>query len=173
MHTDHAPPPPQESSGLTPFMLMMGREARLPAELMYGSPCNENWEIQSYGASADQLRNRMQHAHEVARKHLVFSARRQAEIYDSKLSVHHYNMGDYVWVEIEASKPGICPMWRSLYRGPCIITQKYNDLEFKVRRSKFGLQQVLHHNKLKPYEGDNEPKWAQKVKATLVTQDQH
>ena len=46
----------------------------------------------------------MQHAHEVARKHLAFSARRQAEIYDSKLSVYNYNMGDYVWVEIEASK---------------------------------------------------------------------
>ena len=36
---------PQESSGLTPFMLMMGREACLPAELMYGSQCNENGEI--------------------------------------------------------------------------------------------------------------------------------
>ena len=164
---------PQESSGLTPFMLMMGREARLPAELMYGSQCNENGEIQSYGAYADQLRNRMQHAHEVARRHLAFSARRQAEIYDSKLSVYHYNVGDYVWVEIEASKPGISPKLRSLYRGPCIIIQKYNDLDFKVQFSKFGLQQVLHHNKLKPYEGDNVPKWAQKVKATLVTQDQH
>ena len=88
---------------------MMGREARLPAELMYLSQCNENEEIQSYGAYAYQLRNRMQHAHEVAWKHMAFSARRKAEIpvYDSKLSVYHYNMGDYVWVEIEASKPSI------------------------------------------------------------------
>ena len=61
-------------------------------------------------------------------------------------------MGDYVWVEIEASKPGIYPKLRALYRGLCIITQKYNDLDFKVQFSKFGLQQVLHHNKLKPYE---------------------
>ena len=81
-------------------------------------------------------------------------------------------MGDYVWVEIEASKPGIYPKLRALYRGLCIITQKYNDLDFKVQLSKFGLQQVLHHNKLKPYEENNEPKWAQKVKSTLVTQDQ-
>ena len=81
-------------------------------------------------------------------------------------------MDDYVWVEIEISKPGIYPKLRALYRGLCIITQKYNDLDFKVQLSKFGLQQVLHHNKLKPYEENNESKWAQKVKSTLVTQDQ-
>ena len=88
------------------------------------------------------------------------------------LEVPAYNAGDFVWVQIEASKLGIPPKLHVLYRGPCILTQKYNDLDFKVQLSKFGLQQVLHHNKLKPYEGDNVPKWAQKVKVALVTQDQ-
>ena len=61
---------PQEYSRLTPFMLMMGREARLPAELMHGAQCNEYEEMQSYGEHADQLRTRMQHEHEIERRHL-------------------------------------------------------------------------------------------------------
>lgn len=97
---------PQESSGLSPFLLMMGREAHIPVELMYGGQCNENTEVQSYGEYVEQLWTRMQHAHEVARKHLSISAKRQAEIYYSKLSGYHYNVG---WVQIEASKPGISP----------------------------------------------------------------
>ena len=70
---------PQMSTGLTPNLLMLGREVRLPAELMYGSQCNENWETQSYGQYVDHLRNKMQHAHEVVRKHLASSAKRQAK----------------------------------------------------------------------------------------------
>lgn len=162
---------PQESTGLTPNLLMLGREVRLPAELMYGSQCNENWEIQSYGDYVDHLRTKIQHAHEVARKHLASSAKRQAEIYDAKLSVYHYNTGDLVWVTLEACKPGISPKLQASYRGPCLITQKYNDLNFKVQLSKFGLEQVLHHNKMKPYEGENIPNWVHKVRASLTARN--
>ena len=87
---------PQESSRHTPLMIMMGREACLPAEMMNGAQCNEYEEMQSYWEYDDRLLTRMQHAHEIAQKHLASNARRQAEVYDSKLSVYHYNLGDYV-----------------------------------------------------------------------------
>lgn len=162
---------PQESTGLTPNLLMLGREVRLPAELMYGSQCNENWETQSYGQYVEHLRNKMQHAHEVARKHLASSAKRQAEIYDSKLSVYKYNVGDLVWVTLEACRPGTSPKLQASYRGPCLITQKYNDLNFKVQLSSSGLERVLHHNKMKPYQGENVPDWVHRVRSRLRNTD--
>ena len=52
---------------MTPNLLTMGREVRLPAELLFGSTGPQQGEITSYGEYVDLLRSRMQHAHEVAR----------------------------------------------------------------------------------------------------------
>ena len=159
---------PCESTGLTPNLLMLGREVRLPAELMYGSQSNATCEIQSYGKYVEHLKTRIEHAHEVARKHLLTSATRQAKIYDAKLSFYQYQVGDLVWVALEGCRPGLSPnlqaAYRGLYRGPCC---KYNDLNYRVQLSQFGLERVLHHNKLKPYEGENIPSWIQTVRSMI------
>ena len=158
---------PCESTGLTPNLLMLGREVRLPAELMYGSQSNATSEIQSYGEYVEHLKTRIEHAHEVARKHLLTSATRQAEIYDAKLSFYQYQVGDLVWVALEGCRPGLSPKLQATYRGPCIIVYKYNDLNYRVQLSQFGLERVLHHNKLKPYEGENIPSWIQTVRSMI------
>ena len=154
---------PSESTHLTPNLLFLGREVRLPAELMYGGQSTASNEYHSYGEYVEHLKVRMQHAHEVARKHLHTSAKRQAAIYDSKLSVYHYKVGDLVWVALEGCRPGLSPKLQASFRGPCIVVHRYNDLDYKVRLSPFGLDCVLHHNKLKPYEGNNIPRWIRVV----------
>ena len=65
----------QESTGLTPNLLMLGREVRLPAEVMFGSVDSE-FDLKSYGEYVDGLRKRMQQAHDVARKNLEAAAQR-------------------------------------------------------------------------------------------------
>ena len=159
---------PHESTGVTPNLLMLGREVRLPAELMYGGTCNYNHAVQRYGDYVEHLKERMQHAHDVARKHLSVTAKRQAEIYDSKLVIYHYKVGDAVWVEQTSVKPGLSPKLQPTYRGPCLIVQKYNDLVYRVQLSKSRLFQVLHHNKMKPYEGNNIPRWLAREKRSIL-----
>ena len=159
---------PSESTHLTPNLLFLGREVRLPAELMYGGQSTASNEYHSYGEYVEHLKVRMQHAHEVARKHLHTSAKRQAAIYDSKLSVYHYKVGDLVWVALEGCRPGLSPKLQASFRGPCIVVHRYNDLDYKVRLSPFGLDCVLHHNKLKPYEGNNIPRWIRVVQTRIA-----
>ena len=68
---------PHESTNLTPNLLTMGREVRLPAELVFGSTISDQeGEITTYGDYVDVLRDRMQHAHQVARKDLSSTAKR-------------------------------------------------------------------------------------------------
>ena len=63
---------PHEATKLTPNLLTLGREVRLPAELIFGSvEAYQGDEITSYGEYVDNLRTRIQHAHEIARRHLV------------------------------------------------------------------------------------------------------
>ena len=150
---------PHESTGLSPNLLMLGRELRIPSELLYGGQSNNDKSIVSYGDFVANLKARIQHAHDIARKHLGSTARRQSEIYNAKLVVNQYRTGDAVWVEKTSVRPGLSPKLQTLYHGPCLIVQKYNDIVFRVQLSKWGVCQVLHHNKMKPYKGDNIPRW--------------
>ena len=78
---------PHEATKMTPNLL--GREVRLPAELLFGSTCsNQGEEITSYGEYVDILRSRMQH--EVARKYLASSAKGSKNLYDVKIAVNKY-----------------------------------------------------------------------------------
>ena len=54
---------PQKSTGMTPNMLMLGREVRLRAEIMFGSLTSISMisePVVSYGEYLDQLRCKMQ-----------------------------------------------------------------------------------------------------------------
>ena len=100
---------PHSSTGLTPNLLMLGRQVRLPAELMFGSHTRSEGEITSYGEYVDWVKEHLQTAHAVARKHLETAARCQKESYDAKLSLNSYEPGDLVWYLSEARKEGVCP----------------------------------------------------------------
>ena len=82
---------------------------------MYGGQSVASNDVHSYGEYVEHLKSRIQHAHEVARKHLLTNARRQAAIYDSKLSIYHYKVGDLVWVALEGCRPGLSPKLQASY----------------------------------------------------------
>lgn len=150
---------PHESTGLTPNLVMLGREVRLPAELMFGSIARETQETKTYGEYVQTLKDRIVHAHDIARKHLQVNAKRQKENYDVKLSVNTYKPGDPVLLLDEGRLEGICPKLQSLYKGPYLIVRKYNDLVYVIQTDKNGKLKVVNHNKLKPYKGQSVPKW--------------
>ena len=66
-----------------------------------GSSTPQGDDITSCGDYVELLRSRMQHAHEVARKYLGTSAKRNKNIYDT---VYRFEKGDYVWCLNEARK---------------------------------------------------------------------
>ena len=123
---------PNEITRLSPNLLMLGRELRIPSECLYGGQCDSyNQDFKSYGDYVEYLKKRIQHAHEIERKNLTSGAR-QSEIYDAKLVIHKYKLGDIVWVEKTSIRPGLSPKLQPLFHGPCLIVQKYNDLVYRV-----------------------------------------
>ena len=80
--------------------MVLGRETRIPAEMMFGQQSHESNE--TYGEYVHKLKERMQHAHDLARTHLHDSAKRQKHIYDeTKVKANPYEVGDLVWMETE------------------------------------------------------------------------
>ena len=61
---------PQAATGLTPNLLIVGQEVRLPAEVVYGGISNHGNCITTYEKYVDVLRSHMLKAHCIAREHL-------------------------------------------------------------------------------------------------------
>ena len=150
---------PHESTGLTPNLLMLGREARLPAEIMFGSRTVEG-DITSYGEYVDKLKAKMQHAHDIARKHLHATSKRQKEHYDGKMLLNRFEPGSYVWCLNEQRKVGENPKLYLPYIGPFVVVKKLSDLDYLIQDAPHRNPRLVHHNKLKPYEGSTRFRWA-------------
>ena len=152
---------PHSTTGMTPNLLMLGREVRLPVEVMMGvGKATTGEEVTSYGEYVDNLRLHMQKAHDVAREHLGKKAVKVKETYDAKKSLLRYSRGDLVLYATEASQLHLAPKLRSPYEGPYLVVEKLSDLAYRIQLDARGKQKAVHHDKLKPYEGRMTLPWA-------------
>ena len=156
---------PHESTGLTPNLLLLGREVRLPIQVIKGgAPLNGESDIpMNWGGHALQIRERLQKAHEVARRNLSISAKRRKDFYNNKVNFTPYHVYDKVWYLDEMRRQGISPKLQPMYIGPCLITKKMNDINYQIQVNGLGNSKVVNHDKLKPYLADSTPKWIEKL----------
>ena len=103
----------------------------------------------------------MQVAHEIARSHLQSAARHHKYAYDTRLSHLSYDPGDCARYLHERRVPGISPKLQMAY-VLCLILKKVNDVNYLIRLRE-GTDRVVHHDKLKTYEGENKPVWLTKA----------
>ncbi len=150
-----------ESTGYTPNMLMLGREVRLPGEFVHQIPTKQA--TNSLPEYVDHLKDRMEHAHMIARKYLKRNTERHQELYDGKLSVNTFSEGDLVWHLNENRTEGISPKLQDQYTGPYLVVGNYNDIDYCIQLDGKGTQRIVHHNKLKHYEGDKRLSWAKQA----------
>ena len=139
---------------------MSGREVQLPAKLTHGSYTN-NETVTSYGEYVDKLREILQTAHSVACKYIEKLAKIQKDRNDAKIFETSFLPGDLVWYLVESCRPGKCLKLEQNDTGPYVVICKFNPL--KIQMSKSGTTKVVHHNKLKKYEGDNPFNWVVKL----------
>lgn len=151
---------PNESTTLTPNLMLLGREIRLSHEISKGGiPLTNIKENSSnYGEHVQNLRNSLQKAHKVARAHLQVNAKRRKDYYDRKSNLTNFEVYDKAWCMLGIKK-GISPKLQALYTGPCLITRKFNDINYEIQVDESGLRKVVNHDKLKQYKGENIPKW--------------
>jgi transposase InsO family protein/predicted aspartyl protease len=149
----------QESSGFTPNQLMLGRDVRLPLTAVVPTPAEEDGEAVEYETYVDAMQEKSRKAHDVARKHLRKAATHQKQQYDQKADKSGLDEGQAVWLWDPSRKRGVCPKLTSKWKGPFVIVQKIDDLLYKIQKNPRANAKVVHLNRLKPYEGDDAPKW--------------
>ena len=142
----------QSSTGYTPFFLMFGCEARLPADLVYGSNPSESATPAEY---AHHLKQSLQQAYACAKanKYTVAKTRRK-EHHNAQAHGKAFEVGDFVWLHLPYTPMGQSRKLRNPWNGPHRVLTQLHDCTYRIVSLQDGKEQVVHFNRLKPYRPD-------------------
>ena len=134
-----------DSTGMTPNLMMLGREVRSTAELCFGVSTDKNGKLSA--VHVQEIRDKLQHAHDVARVHLKNSSKKRKILFDRKVQEEKYNIGDLVWYETSRGQWHITPKLRTHYQGPYMVYQT-KGVNYEILMDD-GKRSWVHHNHLK------------------------
>jgi hypothetical protein len=147
-----------ETTGVTPCRMMFGHEINLPVDLVLGRPFQEK----VYENAPDYVRdleNIVDKVHAFARSHMNMSSDVMKKTYDHKIHQKLHNSGDPVWYYQYQRKVGLNPKLQKPWHGPFVVIERLNDVMYRIKLSPKSKPKVVHHDKLKPYVGENRPTW--------------
>ena len=155
---------PQCSTGLSPNFLMFGRETSMPVDVMIGKPPDDPLTSTGY---ALELQERLVKAYRLARLNLHESAARQRKYYNARAHGASFNVGDSVWYANKLRKKGVSPKLQPKWRGPCLVTRKFNDCLVHIQLSaKKSL--TCHTDLLKPCYSAKLPTWLKRQRRRMI-----
>jgi hypothetical protein len=141
-----------ESTGVTPFYLLYGREAVLPVDVALGN--NPGLNTSSLDRNAVQsILTRLANIREVVKRRMLVVHARQKKRYDKRRKQKSFNVDDHVLVYRPIRQKGRAEKLLHRYHGPFRIIKKVNSLNYVVE-SLYGSRKhkdCVHVSMLKPF----------------------
>lgn len=121
-----------ETSGMTPFFALYGREAMLPLDVSLGSdPNSTSREIAI--PSIEKNRSRFDNLHEIVKRRMLVAHARQKKHYNRKRTEKVCYVGDAVLVYRPLRKKGRAEKLLFRYHGSYKIVGRTNSLNYIVK----------------------------------------
>ena len=136
-----------ETTGVSPNVMMLGRETTTPLEILYEMPPR----IKSVPVNqwVWELQEAMESAHKYVRTYTGKSILRQKKLHDTSLSYETFEKGDQVYVFFPVKKVGCSSKFASYWRGPFEVKDKLSDVLYKVDCGRSGSVQVIHTDRMR------------------------
>eukprot|EP00731_Ephydatia_muelleri_P032177 Em0023g684a len=132
--------------------MMLGREARLPEDLIYGLPVGGAPVPQGGREYVEHLKKAMQNAYKSIRDEAWKEMQHQKNVYDERQNERQcYQKGDFVWLHCPAVPRGHSPKFHRPWQGPYEVEEKLGDVVYRIRKNRQAKQLTVHFNRLKPY----------------------
>ena len=145
-----------EATGFSPNRLILGREARLPVDLVFGVPPDREQTVRSYDQFVDEQAERMYNDFQTVRENLGRMAQLRMDKYIIKRNVPPLSVGDKVWYFCPRRKSNRSPKWQNFYTGPYEVVRIIDSHVIVIRRSQRSRPFTVHRDKLKPVMRDGE-----------------
>ena len=153
-----------ESTGVTPNLLMLGRELEVPLDAITEAPPDAPSLKTDYSRA---VQKRLASAHDLARRHLNKAAIRQKRNYDKRLAGRPFTVSDYVWLHNVRRKKGRNAKLDCPWEGPYLVISVLSDVVYRIQKSRKAKAKVVHSDRLKPYLGSPLERWIPKRQTQL------
>jgi len=150
---------PHEATGYSPNRLFLGREVRMPLDLVMGLPRDEDRQVDSMDEFVQRIQDQMASAYDTARKHLGVAAQRRKDTYDVRVRQQELDVGDWVWYWYPRRYSSRSPKWQKNYTGPFLIIRKIEPVNFVLQRSARSKPFVVYASKLQKCYGLTPVSW--------------
>ena len=136
-----------ESTGFSPYFLMHGREARIPADIAYGPTPDEPATESDFVADQQAA---LRSAFNLARQQLGKAASRRKHSYDLRARPQAFAVGSWVWCLVPRRRQGRYRKWQCLYEGPFQVIKVLGPVTYQIQRTARSSPWTVHVDKLKP-----------------------
>ena len=150
---------PQASTGVTPNMMMLGRQTRLPVQAMYGAPLGPEEEETTVSEYVAALQWGLQAAYRHAHEGLQRAALHQKHDYYGKVQRREYQAGELVWIHNITLGRTSGTKLQFPWFGPVLITKVLDRGRIVVCRKQDKPLTVVHVDRLEAYRGTAVPAW--------------
>ncbi|KAL7841339.1 hypothetical protein SRHO_G00250300 [Serrasalmus rhombeus] len=125
----------QESTSFTPAQLMLGRELRMPTDLVFGLPVGLDTPVNET-CYARNLRERLAAVHRTTRENQEGASAHQKRAYDTRCQGAPLALGTAVWFYNPRRKTGCYPKLQSDWEGPCRVLHRLSEVVYRVQTSR-------------------------------------
>ena len=102
---------------------MLGRNLRLPADLVFGRPPGGYPEsLSSPEEYVNYLQDHFKMVHKFAQTNIQLASNRMKQYYDTRSDQTQFSRGEAVWLYTPKRKKGISPKFSRPWEGPYLVT---------------------------------------------------
>jgi len=132
----------QETTRISPVELCLGRELKLPMDLIYGSPPTREVNS-SVGDYVSKLKTKLNEIHNEVRNRINMKTSKTKMLYDRKARLVDYEPSQKVWFH-NPRKIGRAPKLQSNWEGPYKRVRKLNDVVYCIRKPSRHKIKIVH-----------------------------
>jgi transposase InsO family protein len=147
-----------EATGYSPNQLVLGRENRMPIDIVLDLPPAEEPAV-TYDGYVETAQDRLREAYKLVREHLGHAAERNKRYYDLRVRPQKYAAGDWVLYYNPRHYKGREDKWSRKFTGPFLVTEVLPPVNVRLQQSQRAKPFIVHLDKVKPYYGTTPNSW--------------